>query len=283
MNLKITTLIENNPNTNLELCSEHGLSLYIEIDEIKILFDTGKSGDFIKNAELLKIGLSKLNYVILSHGHYDHSGGFRKLVDKTGDSFKLIVGKDFFNYKYKLLENDIYKYNGNSFDREYISKNNIKIDYVGEEIFYITENIMIFSNFKRNNDFELINKKFKIKQDENYIIDNFLDEIVLVVKTNKGLIVILGCSHVGVVNILETIVKRTGMLIYGIVGGTHLIEADEERLTRTIKYFKEKEIQFIAVSHCTGENAITEFKSIFKEKFLYNNTGNVIEVSDDII
>lgn len=283
MNLIITTLIENNPNTKSELCNEHGLSLYVEIDGIKILFDTGKSGDFIKNAELLKIDLSKLNYVILSHGHDDHSGGFKKLVDKIGNSYKLIVGKDFFNNKYKLLEKGIYKYNGNSFNREYIHKNNIQIKYVEEEILYITENIIIFSNFKRSNDFELINKRFQIKQDENYRVDNFSDEIVLAVKSHKGLIIILGCSHIDVVNILETIVKRTGMHIYGIIGGTHLIEAGEQRLKRTIEFWKEKDTKLIAVSHCTGKNSIKEFKSKFKERFLYNNTGNVIEIGNDSI
>jgi len=106
MNLKITTLIENNPDDNNLLSSEHGLSLYIEIDEMKILFDTGQSGDFIKNAEKLNVDLSNLKYVVLSHGHYDHTGGFRNLVDKIGNSYKLIAGKDFFNNKYKLVEKD---------------------------------------------------------------------------------------------------------------------------------------------------------------------------------
>lgn len=96
MSLRITTLIENNSDENNTLISEHGLSLYIEIDEIKILFDTGQSGDFIKNADKLKIDLNNLNYVILSHGHYDHSGRFRKLVENTKNSFKLIVGNRFF-------------------------------------------------------------------------------------------------------------------------------------------------------------------------------------------
>lgn len=276
MNLKITTLIENNPSVNLKLYNEYGLSLYIEIDEIKILFDTGKSGDFIKNAELLKTDLNKLDYVMLSHGHYDHSGGFRKLVDKVGKPYKLIVGKDFFNNKYKLIERDTYKHIGNSFNKEYINQNNIQVKYIEEDIFYITENIMIFSNFERSNDFELINKKFHVKHDENYVLDNFSDEIVLAVKLEKGLFVILGCSHVGIVNILETIIERTGMPIYGIVGGTHLIEADEQRLNNTINFLKEKNIHILGLSHCTGEYAIEEIKHEFRDKFVYNNTGNII-------
>lgn len=277
MNLKIATLIEDNPSIDPRLYYEHGLSLYMEIDGLKILFDTGKSGNFVKNAETLNIDLSKLNYVVLSHGHYDHSGGLKKLVEKTSNSYKLIVGVGFFNNKYGLIEGDIGKYLGNPFDKEYIHENNIEIKYIKQDIFYINKNIMIFTNFKRNNDFELQNKRFQIKQDKNYSLDNFSDEIVLVLKGEKGLFVVVGCSHVGMVNILETIIARTGLPIYGIIGGTHLIEADEQRLNKTIKFLKEKDIQIIAVSHCTGEKAAEELKRQFGNKFLYNNTGNIID------
>lgn len=278
MNLKIVTLIEDNPSINLNLFNEHGLSLYIEVDGTKMLFDTGKSGNFIENAEKLDVDLNNLKYVILSHGHYDHSGGFKKLVDKVKTSYKLIVGKGFFNNKYKFIEEGAYKYIGNSFSEEFVNQNNIPIKYVKEDIYYITENIMIFTNFKRNNDFEVISERFKVKQDESYVLDNFSDEIVLGIKTKKGFIVILGCSHIGIVNILETIIERTGIPIYGVIGGTHLIEADELRIIKTIDFLKENHIQILGMSHCTGEKAAEEIKHEFKEKFIYNNTGNIIKV-----
>lgn len=278
MNFKIVTLIENNPGIDPKLYSEHGLSLYIEVDEFKILFDTGQSGNFIKNAERLNVDLNNLNYAILSHGHYDHSGGFKKFVDKVKNPYKLIVGKGFFNKKYKFTEEKTYKYIGNSFSEEFVNHNNISIKYIEEDIFYINKDIMIFSNFKRNNDFELTNPKFQIKQNKNYILDDFSDEIVLVVKLDKGLIVIVGCSHVGIVNILETIMEKTGMPIYGIVGGTHLVEANDLRLNNTIDFLKEKKVAILGMSHCTGENAVNRVKEEFKERFLNNITGNIIKI-----
>lgn len=87
----------------------------------------------------------------------------------------------------------------------------------------ILDNIMIFSNFEKNNDFENLNKKFYIKKNDKYIIDDFLDEIVLGIKNEKGLIIVLGCCHLGLINILENISKRAGMPIYAIIGGSQMV------------------------------------------------------------
>lgn len=278
MGLRITTLIENSSDKDKLLINEHGLSLYIEFKGKKLLFDTGKSGDFIKNAEKLNINLNNLHYVILSHGHYDHSGGFRKLVENIYKVPKLIVGNEFFNKKYKLVEENIYKYNGNSFDEKFIYKNNIDIKYINDDLLEITKDIILFSNFEKSTDFEYSNKKFYVKKDEKYIKDTFSDEIVLAFKHEKGLCVICGCSHIGIVNILKTIMKRINMPIYSVIGGSHLSEADELRLNKTLEFLKENNIELLALSHCTGENAINKLKDQFGNNLLDNNTGNIIDI-----
>lgn len=278
MRFKITTLIENNPGDDPLLYSEHGLSFHIQMDGINILFDTGQSGNFIENAEKLNVDLNKLDYVIISHGHYDHSGGFKRLAESSGASFKLILGEGFFNSKYKLVPEGDYKYIGNAFDEAYVNSRRIPITYVGENIFEISENAIIFSNFQRQNDFEIPNKKFFVKKNDRYEADKFSDEIALAIKLKEGLFVVLGCSHVGVVNILETIMQKTNMPIFGIVGGTHLIEADESRLRETAGFFKRKNIRLIGMSHCTGEEAVKEFQKEFHDSFFYNKTGSVFAI-----
>lgn len=277
MSVKITTLIENNQDDNCLLYNEHGLSLYIEADGKKIIFDTGQTGIFIENAKKLNIDLKGLDYVIISHGHYDHSGGFTSLVKEIDNPYKLVISEKFFDNKFSHKEKE-YKYTGNSFDNNYLQDNNIQVDYVNEDMHNISENIVVVSNFERKTSFENLNDRFFVKINNNLEKDSFLDEISLAIKLKEGLLVILGCSHVGVVNILETLSKRTNMPIYGIVGGTHLVEADEFRLNKTIKYFKEKDIKIIAVSHCTGEKAIERLKNESKDRFLYNNTGNILEI-----
>ena len=282
MKLQITTLIENNQDEKKELINEHGLSLYIEVDGLNILFDTGQTGDFIKNAKILKKDLNSLDYMIISHGHYDHSGGLKKLVNLLNEYPKLVVGAEFFNPKYKMIDEQTYKYNGNPFDEKFILDHSIPLKKVEEGIFYITDTIMLFHHFLRKNDFEKRNEKFYIMENNLSTHDDFDDEIVLGITTGKGLVVIVGCSHVGIVNILSSITEKTGMPIYAVIGGTHLVEADEMRIQKTLDAFRAMNIKFIAVSHCTGEEGIKRIQQEFSDEFIYNNTGNVIMIDDEI-
>ena len=278
MKLQITTLIENSPDDKKELINEHGLSLYIEADGLNILFDTGQTGDFIKNARILKKELSSLDYIMISHGHYDHSGGLKKLVNLLDEYPELIVGADFFKAKYKMIDEQTYKYNGNSFDEKFIRDHNISLKKIEEDVVYLTEKIMVFHHFLSKNDFEKRNEKFYVMEKGLYVHDDFGEEIALGIATDKGLVIIVGCSHVGIVNILDSISEKTGMPIYAVIGGTHLVEADETRIQKTIDAFREMNIKFIAVSHCTGEAGKYRMQQEFGDEFIENNTGNVIVI-----
>ncbi len=278
MELQITTLIENNPDEKGELLYEHGLSLYIEMDGTKILFDTGQSGNFMENARSLNINLNNLDYVIISHGHYDHSGGVKKLVGKIKNLPPFVVGEEFFKPKYKTVDEAKFQYIGNSFDENFILQNQIPLRKIRESMVYLTEHIIVFHHFTKYTDYEKKNSRFYIKENSDYRSDDFDDEISLGIITKKGLAVIAGCSHVGIINILKTISERTNIPIYAVIGGTHLIEADRIRMFKTIDALKEMNIQLTAVSHCTGEEGIRLIRQELKEKFLYNNTGNRIEI-----
>ena len=278
MEVRITTLIENNMDDHSQLIYEHGLSLYIEADGKKILFDTGESGAFVDNAKSLNIDLQSLDFCIISHGHYDHSGGVKKFISEMKIVPPFVVGDEFFRPKYKTTDVPGFKYNGNSFDEEFMENNQISLRKIKEGVVYLTEKIIVFHHFSRDTDYEKRNNRFFIKEHEEYIPDNFDDEIALGMITKKGLVVIVGCSHVGIVNILKTISKRVTIPIYAVIGGTHLIEADEQRIRHTIEAFKEMDIQLLALSHCTGEEGIRLIREEREEQFLYNNTGNVIEI-----
>lgn len=274
--MKITTLIENKLGEDQDLHNEHGLSIYIEVDNKNMLFDTGQSGSFIENAKDLNVDLKSLDYVAISHGHYDHSGGLEKLINHIKPKFELYVGEGFFNSKYSLREDGDYQFTGNPFNPNLLLDNNIPIHYVTKDITYLTDHLMIFTNFNRNDEFENTNETMFLKEGEDYIKDEFLEEITLGIKTDKGLVVIVGCSHVGVVNIVDTIIERTGMPIYALIGGTHLVKEDDEKINKVIDYLRTQEISLLGACHCTGKQGETMLQQQLEENFINNNTGDVL-------
>lgn len=300
MSITITTLIENNPSpTDSRLICEHGLSLYIELPNTTILFDTGQSGDFIQNATNLGKDLSSVDYMLISHGHQDHGGGVTKLLEEgvLGKQTQMIVGNEFFRTKYaenrenafsfsaiKTVQDGVqidgksYQYAGVSYKEKDIELNGISLRRMEEDTINLTDDIIIFHHFKQSNEFEKLNTRFVVEEEGQHPIDRFQDEISIGIKTDKGLVLIVGCSHIGIVNIISDVAKRIDMPIYMVIGGTHLVEADDERVDKTIEAFKKFGIEKIAVSHCTGEQAIEKLKNNFNDGFIFNTTGNVITI-----
>lgn len=276
--MKIVTLIENKESDIKNLDTEHGLSIYLEADEKSFLFDTGQSGAFVDNAKKLNIDLKNLDYTIISHGHYDHSGGFKRLIEEINPKTKLYVGNGFFDKKYSLKGEKEYEYTGNPFTENFLEENNISTEYINEDIVNITDNVLVFTNFNRDKDFENTNEDMYIKKDQKYKKDMFLDEIAIAIKTDKGLVVIVGCSHVGIINILDTIIQRTNMNIYALIGGTHLVREDDEKINRIIEYLKDKDIKLIGACHCTGKHGETMLSQQLEGIFINNNTGDMLEI-----
>ena len=282
--MKITTLIENTEDEKGLLKNEHGLSIFIESSFGNILFDTGKTGDFIENAEKLNIDLSSIHTLILSHAHYDHCGGVKRLLETYNISPRLVISENFFEQsnKYHYSDGSLnadfakesgYTYVGIDFDENYLKEKNLQIDYLKDSMMKINDEVYVFSKFKKYHDFEKENKNMQIKVGEDkYIVDPFSDEISIGLKTKDGLVILLGCAHPGFLNITDSIREASGEKIAGIIGGTHLIEADEERINKSADYLNSLGIKILGLSHCTGEEAVDIFNEKCKGTFL-NRTG----------
>jgi len=267
--MKIRCLIENKETPFL--LYEHGLSLLIEYNNKKILFDTGKTNSFLSNAKKLNIDLSDIDYLILSHAHYDHTGGVIDFIKGNDYKNNIFVGNGFKDNKYSL-ENNEYIYKGIPFKLNELD--NLVI--VNKELI-IDENIALYSDFKENNNFEKIGDKFYIL-DKEFKKDLFIDEQVLAINTIKGLILIVGCSHVGICNIIDEVIKRTNKNIRGVIGGFHLSKESSDYALNVINKLKDYNLEFIIPIHCSGHEKL--FRQEFKNKCKILESGDLYSIDE---
>lgn len=277
--MKITTLIEDSLSNNKDLIYEHGLSFFIQSPKFNILFDTGKSGNFIKNAKDMNIDLNKTNYIIISHAHYDHGNGLKSFTQNFNIRPQILLSKYFFSkgkkYYYNIKEKP--RYIGVNFDEDFLKENSLNVQYINWDETEIEKDIYVFSNFSSHYDFEKFNPNMKIKINGGFEVDTFKDEICLGIDTPKGLLVLLGCSHPGILNMIKSIEIKSNKNIFGIIGGTHLMEASENRIEQTIVEFKKMNIEMLGPCHCTGATAYLKLKNSCSN-FFVNATGSSISI-----
>lgn len=250
--LKILTIVENKPSLNRALKPEFGLSFLVEKDEHKILFDCGSNSLGVKNAGRLNVDLEDIAYTILSHSHFDHAGGYPDFLEQ-GLHSPLVTGVKFWEEKYAQQEGK-FIYLGCGFKSSLLKRHGVK-QLICQEILELFPDCYAVGNFTRTHVVEEIPARFKRLTKNGLVADVFPDEIALVLDTAKGLVVIVGCSHPGILNMLSTIQQRFGKKIYAVFGGSHLKDAEAERIEETVKILELFGIEVMGLNHCTGDNA----------------------------
>lgn len=275
MQIRITTLSENTAG-GIGLLAEWGLSILVETEDLKVLLDTGPSISVPHNAALLGVDLAQIDKIVLSHGHQDHTGGLREVLTKTGE-VEVIAHPDIFAAKYvRILEQE--RYAGIPFSREELEALGASFNLSREPV-WITENIVTTGEIPMVTEYEQIDTNLYVKEGEELVPDPLWDDRALIIKTDQGLVVILGCAHRGIINTLYHARELTGVeLVHTVVGGTHLIRASEERVLLTAAALKELGVQRLGVSHCTGMPAAMMLAQEFGDIFFFNNAGTRITV-----
>ena len=252
--MRLITLIENE-TARRDLMAEHGLSFLVEADGKQILFDTGSSSYVWKNAEKLGVSPRDIDIVVLSHNHYDHVGGLTQGI-RLGMDAEIVCGEEFFDEKYRRREAEgVYTDLGSGLSRRFEKENSSKIQICGEML-QLTEHCFAVGRFKRTNKWEEISNKFLRRTALSMGPDAFEDEICMVIELDGGdsVGVITGCSHPGIINILETVKTRfPGRKLAFAAGGIHLKDAGEEQRRRTIEALRDLKVESLWFNHCSGE------------------------------
>ena len=251
-NLKITVIVDNTASG--KLLAEHGLAYYVEIDGKRLFFDSGQGKVIQHNCNKLDIDPLRANAFVLSHGHYDHTGGIKYLAEHFSDNVKVYIHPNALGKKY-AMDNDKFRFIG-------IAKRNKEwLKSIGKRLVFsekpteVFKDVWITGAVPRIHKIEKAKEKFCLRKDINYT-DDLIDDQSMFFYTAKGIVVLLGCCHSGIGNTLDCVSKLTGNKeIHVVIGGIHLKNASRERLDFSAKILKKYKIKLFAPCHCTGQKS----------------------------
>ena len=281
--MKITALIENTRAPGMEhLKAEHGLSLLIEHADRKILFDTGASGAFVDNVVALGVDLQSVDFVVLSHHHFDHGGGLRRFLQANQKAPIYLRGPAFAECYGKFLWFE--KYVG--LDQELLREHQDRFAFVNERS-AIAPGVFVLTDVGRTYPQPHGNQSIFVKINGKLELDNFSHELVLVIQEDDGLGVFTGCAHQGVLNMVEAVTQALPVTpIKAVVGGMHFMafppfnfmSGSKEEVVQIGKRLLAFPLSRVYTCHCTGSHAFAVLKGAMGEQIEYIGSGRSVSV-----
>ena len=274
---RMTVLADNIVVDRVDSWGEHGFSVYIETARGNYLLDTGRGGTIVHNAVGYKKDLGALNKIILSHGHGDHTGGLPEVL-RFHKEIDVLAHPDVFLNRFRKTESGEERYGGLPYTRGHLERIGAKF-VLNEEFVGIEEGIYLTGAIPRETDYEVgdMGNRYCIR-DGTVVPEIVLDDQSIIIKTQRGILLVLGCAHAGIINIVNHAIKMTGVEdFYAIVGGTHLGFSGDVQLENTIKALKAYRIEHFSPGHCTGIEVAVRLEREFPATFHFCHVGKVLE------
>ncbi|AGL00267.1 MBL fold metallo-hydrolase [Desulfoscipio gibsoniae] len=281
MKVRLTTLCDNTTG-GTGLIAEWGLSILAEYRGAKVLLDAGMGDAVVKNADLMGIDLGGVDKIVLSHGHLDHTGGLTPLLQRMGKKIPVYAHPDVWDQKYSSSRqpwggDTSYHFIGIQQRPETLESLGADFKYDRAPV-WLNDYMVTTGEVPMVAPFESIEDNLCVKTEKGYVTDPFLDDQALIIKSERGLVVVLGCAHRGAINTILHAKTITGVdRVHAVVGGTHLLRAGEERINQTAAALRELGVEKLGVSHCTGLPAAAMLAREFGSDFFFNCAGTIVE------
>ena len=255
--------------------AEHGLSIFLETDQGNYLLDTGQGKAVVNNALALGLDLATIKGIILSHHHWDHTGGLGPVLDLKG-AVDVYAHPDLFKESYSVTEKSV-RYIGVPFPRPLLEAKGARFNF-SDRFRASAPGMWLTGEVPRRTAFEVGDNRQKRKSGGRFIKDDIRDDQSVVCETEEGLFIVLGCCHAGIINTLTYIEEKMGRQhICAVIGGTHLGPVSDDQRTKSVEALKTFDIERLGVSHCTGQNTASLLAAAFGPRFFFCNVGTVVE------
>lgn len=274
--ITISCLVDNAALRGSALRGEHGVAFSVETPDGKVLFDTGQSGEvWVHNARLMNIDLGSFDALVLSHAHYDHTGGLERFFRLSLPGPVLYANPDLFRQRYSHKDGQARSIGLRLSQEEITSHASLQMNPEPTEI---KKGVWTTGEIRERREFEGRSPHHQIRVDGEWLPDPYRDDLSLVVHTSQGLVVVCGCCHAGLLNTLAHIQRCFSPPIRAIIGGTHLASVGQAELDRVIAIFRAQkdQVPYLYLNHCSGERAQAALAQAFGEKVSPCPAGTVL-------
>jgi 7,8-dihydropterin-6-yl-methyl-4-(beta-D-ribofuranosyl)aminobenzene 5'-phosphate synthase len=276
----ITILAEDVAGYDSSLDAKFGLSILLDVyvgeSATQILYDVNQSSEpIIRNLDSMGISLNRLNSIFLSHCHFDHTGGLAGMLEKINKPIPVVGHPSLFRPCFEMKPEGLWPIGLIGYSRADLEQRKAIFTLTNEPLKLMT-GVITSGEIPRVNDFELPGEMYTI-QEGRIVKDELKDDAAIILNTPEGLVILVGCCHAGIVNTIAQAKAITGISkIHAVIGGLHLWDASEERLSKTMEAIEE--VDYIFAGHCTGLRALAKLMQIKGNHFSQIYSGWTIQI-----
>ncbi len=274
------TILSENTTVRDDLHCGHGLSILIEVDGRRFLLDTGHSESTVSNAEAMGIALEGLDAIVLSHGHYDHTGGLEAVLHKAAP-VRLIAHPDVFDRTYAHRPPEPRRYIGSPLTLADCQALGATVELTAAPV-CLSSRLMTTGEVPQKDLSTVTREGFVRETPQGLVPDNLQDDLSLIARLGAGLLLITGCAHAGLSNIVDHATRLAdGMPVIAQIGGTHLGPLPEDTVRKVASQMWDRGLRTLMACHCTGPVAFAILQDSFPGETVAVGTGNVVEFDDE--